>query len=229
MSFIINPYVFVTAGGTPISNTFLQTSTPNTSTLTTFSFTSQNFGTADSTRRLICAVHALGVGGSAISSATIGGISATIHTQTFLGTPDMVGIISALVPTGTSGTVSITFNGNMSACGIALWRQINESVASTFDAKSNGGAGGSTSVSMNIPSGGSLYAAATGGSLSGTATFTWSGGTGVSEQYDSVLKTQDSRSGASGTGLSSATGQTVQATMTSGSSPSLGVSSITWI
>lgn len=83
------------------------------------SVTGVDFGTAAASRRMFMAVHWYGSAGSSdpvtISSASIGGVAATIHAQTgnwnsATNQVYVLAIISAVVPTGTSGTVSIVPN-----------------------------------------------------------------------------------------------------------------------
>src|SRR5262245_51584457 len=127
------------AAVTPISNTFTAVSASDTVNRTTYTFTGLSIGAADATRRVICAVHwdANSVGGQTISSATIGGVSATIHGTAIDETSgSYVQFISALVPTGTTATVSVTFGGGNAACFVAVWRQINESSSTPFATQS---------------------------------------------------------------------------------------------
>lgn len=82
--------------------------------LTTYSFAAVNFGTATADRLIVVNT---GIGAAfdrTISSATIGGVAATLVSNN----SGRVHIISAVVPTGTSGTVSITFSGAAVRCGI---------------------------------------------------------------------------------------------------------------
>lgn len=78
------------------------------------SLTNVTIGTASADRVVFCIVG-IKPGGTyrSLSSATIGGISATIHGQTDDTTYKYnVALISAAVPTGTTATVSLTFSGS---------------------------------------------------------------------------------------------------------------------
>lgn len=82
---------------------------------TTFTPT-MNFGEADSTRRVVIALSwNAQTTDRWVNSATIGGVSATVVQSTATnGSWERSAIIYASVPTGTSGTVSVTFNGAIS-------------------------------------------------------------------------------------------------------------------
>lgn len=82
-----------------------------------FSFSSENIGTAASDRWIILAITARKNGSSTrtLSGVTINGVTATIHVQN-QNTSDNSGfaaIASANVPTGTSVTISGTFSASM--------------------------------------------------------------------------------------------------------------------
>lgn len=79
-------------------------------TQSTFTFSSQNFGTPSSDRQIFVLVSGSAVFTASLSSLTIGGVSGTIHVQN--GSP-FSAICRALVTTGTSGTVALTFSDNM--------------------------------------------------------------------------------------------------------------------
>lgn len=228
MGFIINPYGF--GGVTPISNAFLQVASVIAGTGTNKSFTSQNFGTADATRRIICAVNwRKDVAGSVLSSVTIGGVSATIHTQTDgVVTRQGTALVSALVPTGTSGNVDCVWASSGSRTSVvALWRQINESVASPFASNTATASSLTVSTTINIPSGGSLYTTATTSTTATNPTFVW---TGATERYDSIaIGTDTGASGASETGMTVETGRSIQAVASAGSSPLSALSVVSWV
>lgn len=121
MSFLLNPYMI----GPPdaevehITGSELAASSTPSGTI--------NFGVESADRRIAVLVHFVSAGGSpAISAATIGGVAATIHTQICTDSGDDflrrgVAIISALVPTGTSGTLAMTFNTSVT-CRVEPYR-----------------------------------------------------------------------------------------------------------
>lgn len=104
---------------------FLQVAEDETDA-TSYSFTSQNFGAADPERELIALVFWVGNAASrTLDSATIGGVTADIRIQIADATPanpKSVAIIQAAVPTGTSGTVALTFSGSCLRAAIGLYR-----------------------------------------------------------------------------------------------------------
>lgn len=206
-----------------------QGSFSNSWSLTT-NITSVSFGTADTNRRVFQIVHWYGTaaGARTISSATIGGVSATVHTQTFnrdTGTSDTYGVavISAAVPTGTSGTVSITFDA--SGTGTIVVRSVSAIglVGSIVDAQSNHpvGAGTSTSVNVNVPSQGVIIFGSTAAeaitniTLTGTAGYSVNAGGG------------DFYAGKISTGEPANASKTLTASTTGGAA-NIGIAAITW-
>ncbi len=82
-----------------------------------FTFTACDIGSAPGSgnRLVVVAVHPRGGSARSISSATIGGVSAAVITQsaTFAA-----GIIAAIVNSGTTADVAITFSGSVTGCSI---------------------------------------------------------------------------------------------------------------
>src|SRR4051812_18535293 len=95
------------AAATPMSNTFVA-ATSSAPSLATHTYAGVNFGTADATRRIIVQVAWNAI--ATLSSATIGGVAATTHVNGLGPNLEKISFISALVPTGTSGTIAITFS-----------------------------------------------------------------------------------------------------------------------
>jgi hypothetical protein len=177
--------------------------------LTTYTFSTVDIGAADSTRRVIVGVAGSATSPQTLSSATIGGVGATIHVNN--SSVDHSSLISALVPTGTTATIAVTFSGAQFCAGIGIYRLINETVstphATATDLTLSSGV---LSTTINVPSNGALVAICKAFG-SATPTCAWSGAT---ERYDQVMESPDSQSGASETGLGSETGRTVSATLT---------------
>lgn len=99
----------------PVASAF-QAFTTHTNEAQTVTFSSIAFGTPSSGRYIFMLVpyyHGTTTNRT-ISSATIGGVTATIHAcpTSNNGTYGGIALISALVPTGTSGTVTLTFNSS---------------------------------------------------------------------------------------------------------------------
>lgn len=209
----------------PPSLTFLQVS-EDTADLTNYSFAGVNFGAADATRRIVCAVHfGDNVNARTISSATIGGVSATIHVN-LSATLSAVGIISALVPTGTSGTVAVNFSGAVDRCAIATYRAADETSSSPHATASDTSvSSGLLTTTINIPANGWVIAAA--GRSSAAATFT---ATGFTEQYDSAFSDAGGvmRHGGFASGLPAQTGRTISSQSTETGAQNGNLAVISW-
>jgi hypothetical protein len=200
---IAMPFAPASVATTPVSSAF-RTSAVNSADQTTYTFTAQDIGAAAATRRVVVVVGASAGGAVTLSSATIGGVSATIHVN--VNDFPHISIISAQVPTGTTGDVVVTFSAGVQDAGIGVYRMINEGSSSPF-ATASVSASTTPSVSIDVPTNGSLFAGSIVNSFFGANTFTW---TGATERYDAVVETNNAyHSGASETGLSSQTGRTV--------------------
>lgn len=164
----------VPAGGGPIVGQFLES---NTSALdaTQHTFT-MGFGAPESTRLLVAAVSARKAPPSAaVASITIGGIAATVD-ETVSNDGNILAIVSASVPSGTSGDVVVTWSDQVLRCGAALWSLTGSSGTSRADTST-----GTLSAPITGAGGGFTVA----GIMSTQApTVTWSG---VTERYDERL------------------------------------------
>jgi hypothetical protein len=150
-AFVINPYAFVSDNISEFS--FLQ-ATGDDANLTTYTFNNVNFGTADANRRIVIGVATRP--GLAISSATIGGVSATIlaeSTSTVGGSTNLLAFISADVPTGSSGTVGVTLTAGAARMLIATYRVVSNSPLVLVDDDASASTGTSTSVSISTDNG----------------------------------------------------------------------------
>jgi len=162
------------------------TASSSTSALTTYSFTSVSIGAASATRRVIVLVHGRsGTNLRTISSATIGGVAATIDAQitSSSGGTSLAGIISATVPTGTTATVAITFSGSMFDSLIyplALDNLISVTPVDTATASATSGASLTTGATVNVEDGGYVVAIA---DRAGNSTATWVGLTEYIDVY----------------------------------------------
>lgn len=100
---------------------------------TTMTFESLSFGAAAENRYIIAVVSGVASSGTrTISSATIGGVAANIDIQHAAG-QSQIGIIKALVPTGTSGDVVVVWSGLQAAGGVSVYRAINLQSATVTD------------------------------------------------------------------------------------------------
>lgn len=171
------------AGKLPPAMTFLQIAEDVTD-VGTYNFPPQNFGAADTTRRIVVGVtwHDAATS-TTLSSASIGGVGATIHAQGSSGTGNCA-VISALIPTGTAGTVSITLSSAVQRALIAVYRAVNETVASPHATLvDNTIASGVFTGTINVPADGWIVGVCQ--PVAGTAPLSASW-VGVTEQYDGV-------------------------------------------
>ena len=151
-----------------------------------------------------------------ISSATIGGIAATIHAQ--IGnssgtTGPVLGIISALVPTGTTADVVITRSGLTQTIVISVYTLTGYVSATPTGTNTVAVASGDPSTTINV-TGPGVAIGIWCGSSGTTATTIW---TGLStKDYDAVVAavTNTEASSAHQSGLSTETPRTISATST---------------
>jgi hypothetical protein len=207
MPFIPHPIPFLVGGKlppafvTPVHN--LTTGTD----ATTYTHTNINFGEAHKTRRIFVIAGASNgtSGGGAVNSATIGGVAATIHLN---NSQNLIksSIFSAIVPTGASGTISITYAAAMFQHGIAVYSSYYLLDTAPFDTASD--TSNALSFSLDIPDVGIIVA---GGCWATTGGVTM---TGVTEYQD----TSDNRQFASGyaTGLAAETARAISLSGASG-------------
>lgn len=225
-SFLPGWFAGLIAAKTPASLTFIGF-TEDATDLTTYSFASAAIGVADATRRVVVVVH-WGESAStrSLSSATIGGVAATIHAQTS-GVTRGVAIISALVPTGTTATIALTFSGAMQRAAIGVYRAINETSASpTATATDTTFTGAVLDVNVNVPVNGWVVAGTTDNGVAGR-THAW---VGVTKQYDTTSGEAAGiiYSGGHDTGLAAATPRTVNTTVSNATGISGAAVAMSW-
>lgn len=161
--------------GTKLPVTVTFTATPNNgSALTTYTYTGVSFSTAAAGRKIVVSVHA-GFGGTTVSTLTIGGISATFIQRANAGSNYVVEMWEATVPTGTTGTIVVTWNAGQNFCSVGVWAVYN--AAATYSAAAVSSAD-PLSASVAIPANGCSIAAA---HTADAATATW---TTLTENYD---------------------------------------------
>lgn len=160
------------------------------SNLSTYTFSSQNFGNESDNRCIICGISARTndgtSSGSVITSVTIGGVAATIANQV-QSSGNTVGIAAAVVPTGTTGDVVVVFNETMTNADIALYYAENIGATSTDSGTSTSNVG---TYDLDINANG--FAVALMKNDTGTHTATWAG---LSETYDEADSTGNDISG----------------------------------
>jgi len=184
--------------------TYLQLAKSSTD-LSTYTFSSQNIGTAGADRYVICAISSRSVSGDqTISSVTIGGVSATLNAQ-LTNSGNTLGIATALVPTGTTGDVVVVFSSTMTNCDIALYNATGLSSATALDTGTSTANNGTTP--LDIIAGGVAVALAK--NDDGSQAATW---TGLTEAYDEQDANTNDISGASDAFVSSDIGRTITCT-----------------
>lgn len=132
-----------------------------------YSFISQPFGTAVADRLIVVAITGRRGVSRTISSVTIGGVSASqvvFNSGTSGLNPDFfpTALYRAAVPTGTSGTIAVTWSGGMDMCAVAHGSLIRYKSATATDTGSDHDEGGAPtpSISLNVSAGGVVIAAA---------------------------------------------------------------------
>lgn len=179
-----------------------QALTSLTTDLTTYTFTGAALGTADSTRRIVAVVTGANANRT-ISSATIGGVAASIAVQVTGGTNITSGIIIADVPTGTTGDVVVTWSAAQVRCSVAVFAVYNL-LSSTAVATASDTAA-TSSLNVNIQTGDILIVGGCGNAGSSSPT-------GYSERYDSTDAEGNSHGGGDYTATSTESPRTVTQT-----------------
>ena len=87
---------------------------------TTYTFSAQNLGVASADRRIVVCVRGWADNSTTVSSATIGGVAATIHINQGMNFGSAA-IFSAIVPTGATGDIVITWGGVQAGNAISAY------------------------------------------------------------------------------------------------------------
>jgi hypothetical protein len=164
----------------PATITFLQCAEDATDQ-TTYTFSTQNTGTASGDRTTIIAVHAEDTNadfGLQISSVTVGGDTASIQVQTDTVANDVLaGIATISNPSGTSEDVVVTMSEGVTSVNICLYRANSlRSITATDTARAS--EAGAVDVDVDTTADGIVVAAA---NDAGSPSYTW---VGVTERYD---------------------------------------------
>jgi hypothetical protein len=154
----------------------------STAKTNTYTWNSVSFGAEDADRYIAIAFRSGGGGATGPGTITIGGVTASVFYDSVNGGNDRY-IAIAYVPTGTTGTISVTVNGSTQGNGqVAVFRIIGLSGRTTpiFEHHSKDDASG-TSLSTSVPytAGGVYIGFFT--SVGGAAGVTWSGMTETSD------------------------------------------------
>lgn len=183
-TFIINPFTFGTSGK---ALTYIGETTDTTNT-DVYTFSGESIGTAASDRRIHVLVMGEGISPSTLSSATVGGIAATINVQRSSGDVTAA-IITAAVPTGTTADIVLSFSVVKGSANIGVYRSVGLTSNTAVDTDSS--ASDPATATLTSVAGGFCIGLCC--STVGT-TVTWSGG--VNEDYD-VQPSANTASGAS--------------------------------
>lgn len=186
--------------------------------LTTYSFAGVSIGTAATNRLVYVQVNFNAAAARRISSATIGGISATIIDTAGQGNGTFV--IYANVPTGTTATISITFDAVCTRCVIGSYSLFNlksqEPVAIAYATTWTAGA---ISAPVDVPDGGIIIAGVNNNTNNNTITWT----SGVNLNYSTAVDTTFRSGGASNRAIPGGIGYTITANATSATAGRLAV------
>ena len=191
--------MFIFPGGATVAvdpvEVSLTANTTSTANLTTYTFSSQAFGTAASNRKIVvCTCHD---NNDTVSSVTMGGVSGTKATGQIAGSELQTEIWYAAVTTGTSGDVVVTLTGGAGQMGIGVYRVIG---AATSPSATGGSTGEGTTQNddINVLAGGILIGVS--GNRS-AATCTW---TNLTETYDEAIETYGLKQSGAAAAFSSA-------------------------
>ena len=158
------------------------------SDLTTYTFSTQALGDADPGRHIIVACSGESIsGGSAVSSITIAGITATILKQKSFnvgGVDETTAIAIAAVPTGTTGDVVIVFSAGMVRGFASVFRMVGGSATAHATAEVATGTTDPPTLTIAVPGNGGCVACV--GYFATSGTTTW---TGLTEAYDNLQGT----------------------------------------
>lgn len=181
--------------GGGLTLTYLQNATDNANS-TTYTFSGQDIGSADTTRRIVVAVALRGSGISDLPTCTVGGITATRHAVSSTASGQWLALFSVEVPTGTTADVYVAIAGTASRCGIAMYSVTGATSALTdTDSRATAGA-----LSLDVSAGGVCVAATYGYD---TLSYTWSW-TGVTEHDEFFTELSTLRCSVAGTDSGSA-------------------------
>jgi hypothetical protein len=193
-------------GGTPPATLSFRGSNTLTTDTATYTFSSQDIGTAAGDRRVVVmwAVWAQNTTNT-VTGVTIAGVAATIGQLTSAGGGSLfrLGYAIANVPSGTTGNVVISMSGSGGFnASIGVWAVYGLlSSTPTATGADNALAGDATAnISLAIQAGGVAIGAHQ--DVSNAATRTWSG---LTEDYDVAGTENNARSGASTTSLTATT------------------------
>jgi hypothetical protein len=209
-AFVINPYSF---GGDNITSLSFIESKTSTADATTYTITGVGFGAADFNRRVVVGFASRsGNAGHSVSSATIGGITATVlaqHTANVGGGHSLVALIAADVPTGASGTVAVTLSNGAVRAIIGVYRILANNALVVANSASSSATATSTNVTVSVEKGALLAVAIT---FTTGPTLSFSGI--ANDDFDATA--ESANAGTASELITASASQTVTATRSSG-------------
>ena len=196
MGMIISPYAYG-SGSKTISNVGPISSNSNTASYT---FTDAAIGTAAASRYVHLVICAGAGSTTTLASASIQGISATINTD---ASDDeiQISIVSAPVPTGTTGTILLAFNNTKNRCHVGVFRStgLSSSTAYDVDFRNAGDLDKQTATGQVSTLNGGFAIGGVASDLNSSSVI-W---TGLSELYDTTVESTNTYSGAASTTIGS--------------------------
>lgn len=198
----------------PISISNTANSSQGGSLANPYTFSGMSFGATATGRRILVTITGedASVGGTqSISSVTIGGITATqlvAIADTGFSNGANAAIYMASVPSGTSGTVVVTFTGNMWTCAISVYRIL---YASGTANNTDSGVGSTVYSDVSTQAANAATVACcifTGSNLSGS-NISWSN---ITERYESQPGNVARRQGSAMSTTGAASSPTISAT-----------------
>ena len=218
---LTHPFGFMGAGVTPPSLEYLARY-ETTANLITYTFSSVDFGSNPSPTRLIV-VTAIFRKTASVTSATIGGVAATIAIQTTKSSNDYChAIFSAVVPTGTSGNVVINLADSGDSAAISVYALDGLSSNTVVNTQTDG----TVPLSVTETTSGVTAVIATSGNYQ-VVTAAWTGTASIVEDNDGTFDSILSFSSASVLTSAALSSDTIIATL-SGSLNKPGLLTAVW-
>lgn len=222
--FLINSYSVAPTGTPAFAYTNVYS---DNSSLTTYSFASADFGTADSLRVNVVAVLTSSAVAVAASGVVINGVTATLAvTSGSAAAGRNVEIWYAANPSGSTGTISVTFASGVVNARIYVWAGYPASATPVDAVGANAASSPQTLTDLAKTSGGFAVFATNRNQSSVTVALTQTGAETITEHDDSTLDALVS-TGAMSFGVT-ATTTTDDFTATWSNSGNSGVAGATW-
>lgn len=163
----------------PLAATFLQAAV-TTGTSSSYTFTSQNLGTAAASREVVVAVSHNHTAARVVTGVTVAGITASLVVQDSVSTQVGVALWKASVPSGATGNVVVTLNGVTDAVYIALWH-VTGGISGQTTSSNQNSVGFTIAATVTGVTNGVVIAALNWRDGASGRSVTW---TGVTERYD---------------------------------------------